>query len=127
MQLKDILKYSFRIGGLALLVSLNSCSSTSSVVDSYLSALRSGNVEKMKKYMHPDWLSFRGTRNLLVTQNHYPDVEVKKFLSIENELYGSDRENVVWIEHSDSRYHEVLLKKDGSEWKIEGIDYCKSR
>ena len=126
MQLKNILNNTIRFSGLSLLLlSLNSCSnSPKDVVENYLKCLGEGDENKIRDYCSDSKIT-RDLRNgipswiALSSKNHYRDAEVKSYIDHEGEVYGQDRDDIVWIVHKDGDYHQVQLVKENGNWKVD--------
>ena len=119
MQLKDILKGSLKVGGLALLLSLNSCSSKKSVIENYLNAVIKEDADEVRSYCSERWvnrINWNFTVKLL--KNHY-----KEYVGIHDYIpeEGDDNPEVYWIEYRDGDYERVSLIKEEGSWKIEDI------
>jgi hypothetical protein len=121
MNLKGILN-DLKLGGLALLLSLNSCSSPKNVAEDYLDAIKSRNAEKLKMCCSHEILKNKTAIGwIMMTRAHYSDAFIKSYIPEEERRYKKDLENIVWIIHNNGGYHQVSLIKEEGKWKVYDI------
>lgn len=129
MQINNIINKTL-LGGLALLLATNADAQwwnpfnklPTRVVENYLNALRSGDVERLKECSSYRRLkSFNVRLGMAITNRHYGDAVVESYIPQEKERYKEDLENIVWILHTNKDYHRVSLIKEEDKWKVDDI------
>ena len=130
MKISAIINKTLKIGGLALLLNINSNEIANAqfdwlfnpkkgVIEKYLEAAINSNAEKMKNYCTRKRANnFRlSDYGLKVYGQMYKGYRIHSYIPQE----GKDQENIYWIERKDGLYNHVILVKENGEWKIEDI------
>ena len=116
--LKNILKDTIKTGGLALLLTLNSCSNPQkSIVENYMKALMKEDIEEIKTYCTERKAKFITPLMIRMLKNRYEDYKIHSYIPYEG---SKDEDNIYWIECRDGSYNRVVLTYEDS-WKIVDI------